>query len=104
MFNDMQIPVILGASSGWLVDGNSSIIERTLAANDTYVEFPIPSNSDYGYQLFLDSSTASTANTAKPKQNGDLDFTTTSGSVRINFASAITSAQAGTKARLRVYK
>ena len=104
MFNSMQIPVMFTASSGWLTAGDGSIVEKTLTAGDTYIEFDIISTNDYGYELFLDSSTATTANTAKPKQNGDMDFATTSGKVRINFVSAVTAAQEGTKARLRVYK
>lgn len=104
MFQDMQIPLMLTASSGWLASSSGVVVENTLAANDTYTEFPIPTETTYGYQLFLDTSTASTANTSAPMQKGDLDFTTTSGKVRINFTSAVTAAQAGTKARLRVYK
>ena len=104
MFQNMQIPLMFTASSGWLADVNGVIIENTLAETNTYTEFPIPSVSDYGYQLYLDSSTASTPYTTPPTQKGNLDFTTTSGKVRINFTSAVTAAQDGTKARLRVYK
>ena len=76
--------------------------EVTLAANATSVTFTIPTDSSYGYRLFIDRSTAATPSTDPPKQTGNMDFST-AGQVTIPL-STITAAQAGTKAKLRIYK
>lgn len=97
MFENMQIPVITQFNPDcWANDE-----EKTLAQGDTSVTFNIEANPNYGYELFLDKSTAATANTDPPKQIGQMVFG--SGTCTINLTT-VTAAQAGTKARLRVFK
>ncbi len=64
MFQEMQIPVIpIGEEDSWAGDQ-----VKTLATGNTSVTFDISGNTGYGYKLFIDMSTASTANTAPPKE------------------------------------
>ena len=99
MFDTMQIPTVVQFNP----DEWASDEVKTLAANDTYVEFDISTNPTYGYELFIDRSTAATPSADPPKQSGQMDFSV-AGKCKITFASAITAAQAGTLAKLRVFK
>lgn len=99
---------IVGGGDGWVSNPDGSIQEVTLAASDTSVQFTnVPADDNYGLVLCFDSSTASTANTEPPKRlTNNPTYGTASGGVRtVTYGiTTVTSAQAGTKARLRLLK
>ena len=99
MFQDMQIPVIpIGEEDSWAGDQ-----VKTLAAGDTSVTFDISTNTSYGYELFIDMSTASVPTADRPRQLNQMDFSV-SGKCTVIFITPILSSQVGAKAKLRVFK
>lgn len=93
MVADMQIPVLLGGEKGCWADE-----EKTLTTGDTDVTFNIPTNTGYGYKLFLKRVSN---NATLPKQIGQIDFSV-AGQATINLTT-VTAAQDGTKAKLRIF-
>lgn len=99
MFDTMQIPTVVQFNPDeW---ANDQV--KTLAVDDPNVTFDISTNTSYGYELFIDRSTAATPSADPPKQSGQMDFSV-AGKCTITFTSPITAAQDGTLAKLRVFK
>ena len=99
---------LVGGGDCWATDANGAIQVQTLDANDTGVTFTnVPAVDGYGYKVWLDRDGANTPSADPPTQSGNLSYTTPVNgkfSVTCTFASAVTAAQAGTVARLRIIK
>ena len=97
-------PNIIGGGDGWVANSDGSTQIKTLDVGDTSVVFNnIPTNTNFGYRLWLDTSTASTADTEAPKQIGALVFDHTNHTCTANLTT-VTAAQDGTKAKLRIIR
>ena len=97
MVADMQVPIMLGERSCWTGE------EKTLATGDTSVTFDISTNTSYGYELFIDMSTANVPTADRPRQLNQMNFSV-SGKCTVTFITPILSSQDGAKAKLRVFE
>lgn len=103
----IQSKNIIGGGDIWAPDANGAVQEQPITTTNAYVEFTgVPAVAGYGYEVFIDMDYAATPGTDAPKQLGKLAFTLVNGTytVRCNFSTTPTAAQAGGKCRLRIYR
>ena len=103
----IQSKNIIGGGDIWAADANGGVQVQSMVLNAESVVFTnVPAVETNGYELFADTATSATANTAKPKQIGEPTFALqNNGTYTVTFTiTKITAAQAGGKFQLRVFR
>lgn len=99
---------IVGGGDGWATNLDGSTQIKTLAANDTSVQFTnVVYNDNYGYDLWVFTETSSTPNTEPPKKTKIVPTITSTGGGLCTISypiTKVTSAQAGATCKLRIVK